>query len=87
MDVTVCMYAMMFSRKIFRHGCSRSVFLLQLSLCYVWIVSDSGWKCEVWSRIGTIEDDDGEVDRDELLSETLPDAVRARTLKLWHFYP
>ena len=65
----------------------RLMFCLQLLLCYVWIVSDSRSRCEVCGYIGIIEDDDREVDRDELLSDTLLNAGRARNARLWHYYP
>ena len=66
---------------------SRLMLFLRLLLYCVWIDSDSGWRCEVRGCIGIREDGDGEVDRYDLLSDTLLNAVRARCARLWYSCP
>ena len=62
------------------------MFFLQLSLAYVWII-ELGTEAEVCGCIGTLEDGDGEMHRDELLLQTLLNALRARSAGLWYIRP
>ena len=60
----------------------RLMLFFQPLLGRVWILSNWEWLCEVCGCIEIMGDDVGEVDRVELLSDTLLNAVR-RSARLW----